>query len=54
VFSKEVESDLTRFFEPSKHRINIDVVENALLPTRMHYSRFSDYVRLWINEESTT
>jgi hypothetical protein len=32
----------------------VDVVENALLPTKMYYQRFTDYVRLWINEESTT
>ena len=28
-------------------------MEHALLPTRHHYMRFSDQVRLWINEEST-
>ena len=26
---------------------------HALLPTRHYYERFSDTVRLWINEEST-
>ena len=26
---------------------------HALLPTRHHYQRFGDQVRLWINEEST-
>ena len=45
---------LESYFEPSKYLMNVDVVENALLPTRMHYERFSDQVRLWINEESST
>jgi hypothetical protein len=30
------------------------VVEHALLPTKMYFDKFSDQVRLWINEESTT
>jgi len=34
--------------------VNLDVVENAMLPTRFYYEKFTDQVRLWINEESTT
>ncbi len=30
------------------------MVENALLPTKQYYERFSDQVRLWLNESSTT
>lgn len=29
-------------------------MENALLPTKHYYERFSDQVRLWLNENSTT
>jgi len=50
------ESDVMRYFEENKHASGVDlqVVENALLPTKDHYKRFSDQVRLWINESSTT
>lgn len=34
--------------------MNLGIVENALLPTKQYYERFSDQVRLWLNEESTT
>lgn len=56
-FNKKVsDSDLGRYFEESKwsKEINLGIVENALLPTRHYYQRFSDQVRLWLNEESTT
>lgn len=56
-FNKKVnDSDLIKYFEESKwsKEINLGIVENALLPTRHHYQRFSDQVRLWLNEESTT
>jgi hypothetical protein len=56
-FSKKVkDSDLDKYFEESKwsKEINVGIVENALLPTRHYYQRFSDQVRLWLNEESTT
>jgi hypothetical protein len=29
------------------------LVEKAMLPTRFYYEKFSDQVRLWINEDST-
>jgi hypothetical protein len=29
------------------------VVEKAMLPTRFYYEKFSDQVRLWVNEDST-
>jgi hypothetical protein len=56
-FNKKVkDSDLGKYFEESKwsKEINVGIVENALLPTRHYYQRFSDQVRLWLNEESTT
>jgi hypothetical protein len=56
-FNKNVnDSDLSKYFEESKwsKEINLGIVENALLPTRHYYQRFSDQVRLWLNEESTT
>ena len=56
-FNKKVsDSDLSKYFEESKwsKEINLGIVENALLPTRHYYQRFSDQVRLWLNEESTT
>ena len=56
-FNKKVkDSDLSKYFEESKwsKEINVGIVENALLPTRHYYQRFSDQVRLWLNEESTT
>jgi hypothetical protein len=28
-------------------------VEKSMLPTRFYYEKFSDQVRLWINEDST-
>lgn len=34
-------------------KIDLDIVENALLPTRHFYERFTDSVRIWINETST-
>ena len=50
------ESDLVRYFDPSKwsEQVNLGIVENALLPTRHFYERFTDQVRLWLNEESST
>ena len=47
--------DVESFFEPSPQSkgICVGAVQYALLPTRHFYERFSDHVRLWINEEST-
>jgi len=56
-FNKNVkDSDLDKYFKESKwsKQVNVGIVENALLPTRHYYQRFSDQVRLWLNEESTT
>lgn len=43
------------YFAPNKwtERVQLDLVEKALLPTRFYYEKFSDQVRLWVNEEST-
>jgi hypothetical protein len=51
VSPKEVKS----YFEPNKHAndIKLELVENSLLPTRFYYEKFSDQVRLWLNEDST-
>ena len=37
-------SDLEKYFEPSKwsEQIELGIVENALLPTKQYYERFSD------------
>jgi len=56
-FAKEVrDEDLTRYFEPSKwsEGVQVGVVENTLLPTRYFFENFTDSVRLWLNETSTT
>lgn len=55
-FSKEATPDQVQsYFAPNpwSARIQLDVVEKALLPTRFYYERFSDQVRLWVNEDST-
>ena len=46
------DSEIDRFFEPSPESksINIETVKYALLPTRHFYNRFSDHLRLWMNE----
>ena len=44
-FQKKVnEAELDRYFESSKWSVGIDlgIVENALLPTKHYYERFSD------------
>ena len=47
--------NLDSFFEGANwaKNINVGAMAHALLPTRHHYERFNDQVRLWINEEST-
>jgi hypothetical protein len=56
-FSKKVlDEEVATFFTENKYskEINVDIVKNALLPTRFYYEKYSDTLRLWINEESTT
>jgi hypothetical protein len=56
-FEKKInDRDLDRYFEPTKwsKEVNVNIVENSLLPTRHFFRRFNDSVRLWLNEESTT
>jgi hypothetical protein len=50
------QSEIDRYFEDSVYAkgVNLEVVENALLPTKIYYERFSDQVRLWLNETSAT
>ena len=35
---------------PKAHRIKLDIVENSLLPTRHFYEKFTDSLRVYINE----
>jgi hypothetical protein len=55
-FAKNISADqVNSYFQPNKwaKEVQLDLVEKALLPTRFHYEKFTDQVRLWINEEST-
>lgn len=53
--ARDPNENLDSFFEgaPWAKNISVGAMEHALLPTRHHYERFHDQVRLWINEEST-
>lgn len=52
---KKIPKSLDKYFAGAHWAkdINIGAMKHALLPTRHFYSRFTDQVRLWINEEST-
>jgi hypothetical protein len=55
-FASTISGDqVTSYFQPNKwtERVQLELVSQALLPTRFYYQKFSDQVRLWINEEST-
>ena len=55
-FEKDVsDAQVESYFAENKYAkdIDLDIVENALLPTRHFFERFSDSVRVWINETST-
>jgi hypothetical protein len=47
---------MDRYFEENKYAAGVDLnlVEHALLPTKNYYQKYSDQVRLWMNESSTT
>ena len=52
-FEKDIKDrEIDRFFEPTPEskRVSVGSVKYALLPTRHTYERFSDHLRLWINE----
>jgi hypothetical protein len=55
-YPTDVPKNLDGFFEGASWAkdVNVGAMEHALLPTRHYFERFSDTVRLWINEESTT
>lgn len=56
MFSKTVsDQQVDSYFQPNKwsEEVQLDVVEKAMLPTRFYYEKYSDQVRLWINEDST-
>ena len=50
------EDQVKSYFQDNKwvEKIQLDVVEKALLPTRFYYQKYTDHVRLWINESTTT
>lgn len=50
------ESQIKRYFEENKYAkdIQLDVVENALLPTKDYYQKYTDQIRLYINQSSAT
>ena len=55
-FAKNVSAEVVEsYFQPNKwtQEVQLDVVEKAMLPTRFYYEKFSDQVRLWVNEAST-
>ena len=55
-FSSSVSSsEVDSYFEtnPESHKIDLGIVENSLLPTRHFFERFTDSLRVWINESST-
>lgn len=55
-FAKEVSQQMVdSYFQPNKwtKEVQLELVEKAMLPTRFYYEKFSDQVRLWINEDST-
>ena len=49
------DSEVDSFFSENKHaaKIDLDIVENSLLPTRHFFTRFSDSMRVYINETSS-
>ena len=55
-FNKKIltENEINKYFEPSNlsKKVNVGAVRHALLPTRHHFERFTDHLRIWINEES--
>jgi hypothetical protein len=56
-FSKKKlnQGEIERYFDetPLTKKVNVGAVRYALLPTRHHFERFTDHLRIWINEEST-
>ena len=50
------QSEIEKYFEPSElsKKVNVGAVRHALLPTRHHFERFTDHIRIWINEESSS
>lgn len=49
------EAQLERYFaeSPLAKKINVGAVRYALLPTRHHFERFTDHLRIWINEQNS-
>ena len=52
-FATEISDTLVESYfqeNPSASKVDLDIVENSLLPTRHFFSRYADSVRIWINE----
>lgn len=55
-FSTDVSDDLVNsYFEENAFasKVDLDIVQGALLPTRHFFEKFADSVRIYINETST-
>ena len=55
-FIKDVsDQQVKSYFAENKflNQIDLGIVENSLLPTRHFFEKFTDTVRIWVNETST-
>lgn len=55
-FNREVTDEQVESYfaaNPLASRINLDIVEKSLLPTRHFHNKFTDSLRTFINETST-
>lgn len=55
-FKSEVtDAEVESYFAQNKlaSQIDLDVVDNSLLPTRHFHEKYPDSIRVWINESST-
>lgn len=55
-FGRDVTDEVVESYfapNPLASRINLDIVEKSLLPTRHFHNKFTDSVRTFINETST-
>ena len=55
-FKKDISAnEVESYFKENKYanQIDLDIVENSLLPTRHFFEKFSDSIRVYINESST-
>lgn len=55
-FNKEVsDTEVESYFAQNKlaQQIDLDIVDNSLLPTRHFHKKYTDSIRVWVNESST-